>query len=226
MVQQGIPDEGRTMDDTKVWQLIHNERAAMADTLDTLSDREWSTPSLCGTWTVQMTAGHILAGAEQTKANFMKRMAANGFRFNTTMDRDARRLGALAPTEIISRLRARTSTTNRPPAPVMTMLGEIVVHGQDIRGALGQTGDPNPEAIAACLQMYCRANFPVGTKKRIGGLRLVATDVGWTHGAGPEVSGPGLSLLMAMTGRRAGVDDLTGDGLATLRDRMPHGARV
>ena len=106
----------------------------------------------------------------------------------------------------------------------MTMLGEIVVHSQDIRGALGQTGSPNPEAVAACLQMYCGANFPIGTKKRIAGLRLVATDVGWTHGTGPEVSGPGLSLLVAMTGRRAGVDGLTGDGLATLRGRMPQSA--
>ena len=101
------------------------------------------------------------------------------------------------------------------------MLGEIVVHGQDIRGALGQTGAPNPEAVAACLQMYSGANFPIGTKKRIAGLRLVAADVGWTHGAGLEVSGPGLSLLMAMTGRRAGIDGLTGGGLETLRDRMP-----
>ena len=25
----------------------------------------------------------------------------------------------------------------------------------------------NPEAIAACLQMFSGANFPVGTKKRI-----------------------------------------------------------
>jgi hypothetical protein len=69
--------------------------------------------------------------------------------------------------------------------------------------------------------MFSGANFPVGTKKRISGLRLVATDVAWTHGAGAEVSGPGISLLMAMTGRRAGLEGLSGDGLATLRNRMP-----
>jgi hypothetical protein len=106
------------------------------------------------------------------------------------------------------------------------MLGEIVVHGHDIRGAVGEPSTTNPEAIAACLQMYSGANFPVGTKKRIDGLRLVATDVAWTHGAGAEVSGPGISLLMAMTGRRAGLDHLTGDGLAALRGRMPSAASV
>ena len=130
-------------------------------------------------------------------------------------------MGALPPSEIITRLRATTTTTNRPPAPVMTMLGEIVVHGHDIRGAIGEPSTTNPEAIAACLQMFSGANFPVGTKKRISGLRLVATDAGWTHGVGDEVSGPGISLLMAMTGRRGGHDGLHGDGLATLRSRMP-----
>ena len=34
-----------------------------------------------------------------------------------------------------------------------------------------------------------------------------------------EVSGPILSLVSAMTGRKAPVDDLTGDGVATLRSR-------
>jgi hypothetical protein len=34
---------------------------------------------------------------------------------------------------------------------------------------------------------------------------------------GPEVSGPILSLVMAMTGRTAVLADLTGDGVATLR---------
>jgi hypothetical protein len=35
------------MDDTKTWALIHKERAAMADTLDSLSGSDWDTPSWC-----------------------------------------------------------------------------------------------------------------------------------------------------------------------------------
>jgi hypothetical protein len=64
------------------------------------------------------------------------------------------------------------------------------------------------------------ANFPVGTKKRIAGLRLVGTDVDWSHGDGPEVTGPGLSVPRAMTGRAAGLDGLAGEGLAPRRGRM------
>jgi uncharacterized protein (TIGR03083 family) len=208
------------MDDSTTWKVIHRERAAMADTLATLTPSQWSQPSLCGGWSVQITAAHIVMGAEQTPGHFMKRMAANGFRFNKMMDRDSRKLGALPTSELIERLRARLTTTNRPPAPVITMLGEVVVHGEDIRFPLGIAGNLSEEALAACLQMYTGANFPVGTKKRIDSLRLVANDVGWSHGAGPEVNGPGSALLLAMTGRSAGLDKLSGDGLATLRKRM------
>jgi len=64
-------------------------------------------------------------------------------------------------------------------------------------------------------------SWRIGLKSRIAGLRLTATDTAWTNGDGPEVSGPILSLVMAMTGRAAAVDDLSGDGVATLRARMP-----
>jgi uncharacterized protein (TIGR03083 family) len=212
------------MDNAKTWELIHRERAATADLLAGLTPAEWAERSLCAGWSVHEMAAHIVNGAEQTPKHFMSRLAANGFRFNTTMDREARSTGTRAPAELVERLRARTGTTNRPPATVVTMLGEIVVHSEDIRRPLGKTGDTAPAAVAACLEMYARANFPVGTKKRIAGLRLTASDLDWSHGSGPEVRGPALSLLMAITGRGQAVADLSGDGAATLADRMPPAA--
>jgi uncharacterized protein (TIGR03083 family) len=208
------------VNDARTWELIHAERAAMADTLAGLTPRQWAEPSLCAGWSVQVTAGHILVGAEQTPARFMKSMTANLFRFNTMMDRVARGTGALPSTEIIERLRVTAGTTNHPPAPVMAMLGEIVVHGEDIRRPLGLPGHADTEAIVRCLDMFSRANFPVGGKKRIAGLRLVASNLDWSINDGPEISGPGLSLLLAMVGRQAGLEDLTGSGVAELRRRM------
>jgi uncharacterized protein (TIGR03083 family) len=208
------------MDKAKTWELIHRERASMADTLAELKPSQWAEPSLCAGWSVHIAAGHMLAGAEQTPLAFITGMAGSGFRFNTLMDRNARRLGALPPGEIIERLRARTTTTNGPPAPAVTMLGEIVVHTGDILYPLGQAREMSPEAVIACLEMYKTTSFPVGTKKRIDGLRLVATDVDWSHGTGPEVTGPALPLLLAMTGRTPGLDALSGAGVATMRSRM------
>lgn len=208
------------MDDATTWKLIHGERAATADMLATLTSDQWSQPSLCSGWTVQMTAGHIVQGAEQTTGSFVSGMVASGFRFNTMMDRKARTLGALPTSEIVQRLRARTSTTNKAPAPVATMLGEVVTHTEDITRPLGLDHQPEPEATVACLDLFKKAIFPVGAKKRIAGLRLKATDLDWTYGDGPEVSGPALSLLMVTTGRSAGLDGLEGAGVADLRGRM------
>jgi uncharacterized protein (TIGR03083 family) len=102
----------------------------------------------------------------------------------------------------------------------MAMLGEVVVHGEDIRQSLGLAGSVADDAANMCLQMFTKASFPVGGRKRIGGLRLAAADTGWAHGTGPEVSGPAMSLLLAMTGRAAGLDKLAGDGVATLSERL------
>lgn len=208
------------MDDNKAWALIHAERAAMVDTLASLSPAQWAEASLCGSWSVQVAAGHILAGAEQTRGRFLGHMLINGFRFNRMIDRDAHAAGRLAPAVIIDRLQATTATTNRPPAPVLTVLGEVVVHGLDIRHPLGLPAGASPEAQLACLELYKGASFPVGTKKRIAGLRLAASDLDWSHGDGPELTGPAASLLLTMTGRPGALDDLSGDGVQLLRTRM------
>ena len=66
---------------------------------------------------------------------------------------------------------------------------------------------------------YKGSSLVIGTKKRIAGLQLTATDVDWSHGEGPEVTGPMASLLMAMAGRKEAISDLSGDGVETLSSR-------
>ena len=56
-------------------------------------------------------------------------------------------------------------------------------------------------------------------KGRIGGLRLEATDGPFATGDGPLVSGRTVALVMAMTGRKAYLDELEGDGVEVLRGR-------
>jgi uncharacterized protein (TIGR03083 family) len=203
----------------ETWKHIHSERAQMAETWDTMSTQQWAAQSWCQGWTVQDTAGHIVAAAEQTPVNFYKQMASAGFRFNVFTDRGARHLAAIGPDELVRRLRARTSTTNHPPAPVMAMLGEIVVHGQDILRPLGLDHQPPEAALVAIADSWKNSNILIGSKRRIAGLRLEATDAGWGHGDGPEVSGPLIALILAMTGRKAAHTELKGEGVAELARR-------
>ena len=182
-------------DNTKIWSLIHAERRSVADTIAGLSPEQWMHASLVKGWSVGQLAGHMLRAAEQTPGRFLKQMARSGFRFDKSMD-DTARASDLDKDEIVSRLRQRLTTTNHPPGPPVAMLGEVVVHGEDLRRPLGLTQPVSDEAINECL------------------------DMGWSHGDGPEVRGPGLSLLLATTGRPAGLGDLEGDGVTELRQRM------
>jgi hypothetical protein len=75
------------------------------------------------------------------------------------------------------------------------------------------------EAVLQTANFYKNSNLIIGAKTRIDGLKLRATDTNWVHGDGPEVSGPILSLVLAMTGRKGALDDLAGDGVALLRAR-------
>jgi hypothetical protein len=52
------------------------------------------------------------------------------------------------------------------------------------------------------------------------GVRLVATDLDWVHGSGPQVTGPAEALMMAMAARPDALDQLTGPGKALLAQRI------
>ena len=207
------------MSSEDTWKLIHGERADLAETLTGLTDDEWAAESWCEGWSVHETAGHVLAAAEQTPLNFYKELFGAGFKFHVFTDRAAKRLGTLPPQELVRRLRVRTSTTNHPPAPVMAMLGEIVVHGADIRRPLGLEHRSPEAALVAIADSWKNSNLLIGAKRRIAGVHLQATDSDWAHGDGPEVKGPLASLILAMTGRKQAHADLTGDGLAVLASR-------
>jgi uncharacterized protein (TIGR03083 family) len=206
-------------DDQTTWTMIHEERIRSADMLESLSPEQWTLPTLCGTWNVREVAAHMMIAGEQTTGTFVKGLVTSGFRFNVMMDRGAREAGQLSSGEIIARIRARTTTTNKPPAAAMAMLGEVVVHGTDIRQPLGIPDDTSSASKLACLNMFKGSNFPLATKRTISGLRLRATDADWTYGSGPEVAGPMVALMMAMATRPL-FDALSGDGVETLRARL------
>ena len=207
------------MKTSEIWTNIHLERAQLADTLAGLSAEQWTAPSWCEGWDVRTVVGHVVAASEQTFPNFYRELIAAGFKFNVFADRGAHKVAQASPDQLVSRLRARTTTTNHPPAPVMAMLGEIVVHGDDIRRPLGLVHHSPEAALVAVADSWKNSNLLIGAKRRITGLSLSATDVAWSHGDGPAVQGPLQSLVLAMTGRLEAIPDLTGDGVTLLAAR-------
>jgi hypothetical protein len=62
--------------------------------------------------------------------------------------------------------------------------------------------------------------WPFWAKRRLRGLRLVATDTAWSAGEGAEVRGPAQALLLLLTGRtEAALPHLDGPGARHLADR-------
>lgn len=205
------------------WPLIHGERAALAADLTALTDEQWASASLCPGWSVRDVLGHMTATAKMTPGKFFAAFAGSGFRFNEMTAKLVAGEATATPAEGLTEFRGQLTATTHPPGPAESMLGESVIHSEDIRRPLGITRDYPPEAVIRVADFFKGSNLLIGSKKRIAGLRLRATDAEWSTGTGPEVAGPVLSLVLAMTGRRAALDDLSGAGLATLRERSAAG---
>jgi uncharacterized protein (TIGR03083 family) len=204
---------------TGIWPLVHAERAALAADLANLTDEQWATPSLCTGLTVREVLAHLTAGASLNPVRWLAGVIRCRFDFDKQVTmRLTQQLGATA-SETLERFHRIITSTTKPPLPTVAMLGESIVHGEDIRRPLGIRRDYPIQTVTQVAEYYQDSDLVVLAKGRIAGLRLVATDGSFTAGAGPLVSGTTLALTMAMTGRATYCDELEGDGATTLRER-------
>jgi uncharacterized protein (TIGR03083 family) len=203
---------------TDVWELVRHEREALIDDLAGLTAEQWETPSSCGGWTVHDVAAHLVNNAKVTRVGIVLAMVRARFDFDRQNDQGVAREKGATPAETLQRLRAVAGRTTTPPAPLDSRLVEEVVHGEDVRRPLGIARAYPAEAVERALAYQLRTSVGVGGgRQRAAGLRLRATDAELSHGDGPEVSGPVVSLLLVVSGRAQALDDLTGPGLGQLR---------
>jgi uncharacterized protein (TIGR03083 family) len=207
------------MSSAEVWAMVHQERAALARDLAPLDEAQWAAPSLCDEWTVRDVVAHMTATASLTPPGFFAQLLTSGFSFAKVSAKGIASHRGASPAETLARFEAVADSTSHPPGPTDSWLGETVVHADDVRRALGITHEYPSAASTRVADFYKGSNLILGAKRRIAGLRLQATDTDWSHGTGPEVSGPIQSLVMAMTGRKGALADLSGEGVATLASR-------
>jgi uncharacterized protein (TIGR03083 family) len=202
-----------------IWPVIHAERKALAADLRSLDEDRWATTSLCSEWTVRDVVAHMTATARMSTPSFFVKLAGSGFSLTRLQAKDiAAEKGGFAA-DTLAGFEAIVTSTGRPPGPLDTMLGDTIVHAEDVRRPLGLRHDYPLQALVQVADFYKGSNLIIGTKRRIAGLKLRATDTDWSAGSGPEVAGPMLSLLVAMTGRKVAPGELSGDGAATLAAR-------
>lgn len=200
-----------------VWPLVHAERAALIDDLARLDAAQWEQPSLCAGWTVHDVVAHMVDVARSTRLGFAVDMLRAGFDFDRQNTRGIERARGATPPETLQRLREAATRMSTPIAPLGTRLVEEVVHGEDIRRPLSISHSYSPEAVVRSMrqQVHTSTTFG-GARELVAGVRLVATDADLSIGDGPEVTGPALALLLAVSGRRVAYDELDGPGVTTL----------
>lgn len=195
--------------------MLAEERRDLVALLRTLADSDWEAPSLCAGWRVRDVVAHMVSITLPLRSYVGKAvLSGSADRLNNRLVDELR---ALSPGELVDRIASAADGGWDSRLIPSIMLADTVVHHQDIRRPLGR---PRTVPAPRLLSVLEHPDPLARPGRRIRGLRLVATDVSWSKGAGPEVRGPGEALALAMAGRGVAMDELTGDGVDLLRSRL------
>ncbi|ATA27264.1 hypothetical protein MLM_0173 [Mycobacterium lepraemurium] len=200
---------------SELMAIARAERADLAELLATLGPRDWESPSR---WSVKDVVAHVISYEELGAFGLLKRFAKGWVVRTNQVGVDE--FTDLTPQQLLEFLREHLEPRGLTAGfDGMIALVDGMIHHQDIRRALGRPRVVPPDRLQRVLSLV-PGNPRLGAGRRIWGLRLRATDIDWTHGDGPQVSGPGEALLMAMSGHPAALADLDEPGCATLATRL------
>ena len=173
----------------------------LADLLAGAPVETWNAPSLCEQWLVRHVIAHVTMPVRLTPEQFGAEMAAAGGDFAVLSDTVATRDASLPVGDLLDQLRSPSLHTWQPPGGgAAGALSHAVIHSLDVTIALDRPAVAPPEAATAVLDQLTAAN---GTVFGIDltGVRMEATDTGWTWGNGQLVSADSGSLVALLSGR-------------------------
>lgn len=200
--------------------MARDERLEMADFLAALRPEHWDEPSLCVGWSIRDVVAHAVSYEEHGLADTLRRLAKARFRPKELNEVARSEYAVLDPDALVSFLRAHL-TPRGATARFGGRVGLIdaMVHHQDIRRPLGMRREIPAERLLCALPFAVTAP-PLRGFWHGRGVRLVATDLDWSRGRGPEARGPGEAILMVLAGRRDVARELSGPGAAILQERL------
>jgi len=208
------------MDREDSWRAIAAARLDLADLLEGLDEGEWGKPSLCAGWRVCDVAAHVAMTplVPGVGAMLVDAVRAGGRFHKLNHDVAVRHAGTRGHVALVGELREHAYDRRLPVVTnYRNIVLDVVVHGQDIALPLGrELAVPTEVAVAAATRAWTMG-WPFWARRRLRGLRLVATDADWMAGRGDELRGPIGALVLLLTGRAAtAAPCLTGAGLRHL----------
>ncbi|TYP88983.1 maleylpyruvate isomerase family mycothiol-dependent enzyme [Blastococcus xanthinilyticus] len=200
--------------------MARGERVDLADFLDTLQPQQWDAPTLCAGWRVRDVVAHVVSYEEHGLNDLVKRLARARFAPHRLNDVAVLEYNERTPQELLRFLRdhsePRGVTGGRGGG---VGLVDALIHHQDIRRPLGMPRTIPAERLLHALPFAVTAP-PLRGFWTARGVRLVATDLDWSRGRGPEARGTAEAILMTMAGRPAAARDLDGPGATILQRRL------
>lgn len=208
------------MDAAAVQELTHAERRRLVGVLDRLTSEQWNATSACPPWSVEDVVAHLSAAAATTTGAWIASIVRARFDADRHNDRLIERHRGATAHETLELFRELVPSRTAAAGAHVAMLGEVVVHGQDIARPLGLDLVPDPAAVLEVARFYAAKDFAVNSRTLVRGLSLKADDAPFEAGSGPLVSGALLTLALAMAGRADAAAELTGPGAEELRHRI------
>ena len=191
-------------------------RRLFADRIESLDEAAWSAASWCEGWRVRDVLAHLVRNAEMPLRSLTSDLLRGGFRPDRSVTKAAMRLGDVAVPELAHRLRTAQGGVRLPGSPEAMGLVDLLVHSADAFRPLGLDVEAPASDVAPALDALWKTGRVVVHAVPHAGRRLVATDLDWSRGSGPEVRGKGIDLLLLVANRRQVIPSLAGPGLSGL----------
>jgi len=210
--------------------LISAHRRSLAAALSTLTAEQWQGASLCAGWTPAHVLAHLTMPFRISESDFMAGLQRCGGDFTKFSDEIAARDSELPPADLVGVLRDNADAPWAPPGGGLTgALSHDVIHGLDITWPLSLAYEIPARALTIVLDAIMSPQETGAEADRatlfgfpLAGIRVRATDLDWSAGAGEELVGRSRDLLPLLAGRAVPIELFQGPGVArawSLADR-------
>jgi uncharacterized protein (TIGR03083 family) len=203
-----------------VMAMARDERAEMAEFLESLRPEQWDQPSLCRGWRIRDVVAHVISYEEHNRIDVAKRLLRARIRLGRLNEVGLAEYSQRDPQDLVAFLRAHLTprgATARFGGGVGLVDG--LIHHQDMRRPLGMQRRIPAERLLYALSFAVTAP-PLRGFWTARGVRLVASDLDWSRGRGPEARGEAEAVLMVLAGRPGVARDLAGPGASILQQRL------
>lgn len=209
------------MERDEIFAACARMRRDTADWLETLTAEQLDGASLCADWPVRGVAGHLIGSVSLSLPTLLWRTVRHGMNLHRANVSLGNEIGARSGAELAADLRSHAETElDVPFTGTHGPFTDLIVHNADMRVPLESPWRPEPAWSAEVLAFVANGAIGFADEHRLAGLRICASDADVQLGLGAELRGPAYDLLLALCGRRVGLDALEGSGRDRLAERI------